>query len=42
MRRSISTKQEPTESWIRQARPDAIFLAAARVGGIHANDMHSG
>ena len=32
------TKQEPTESWIVQARPDAIFLAAARVGGIHAND----
>jgi len=32
------TKQEPTESWITQARPDAIFLAAARVGGIHAND----
>ena len=24
------TKQEPTESWIIQARPDAIFLAAAR------------
>lgn len=32
------TKQEATESWIRQARPDAIFLAAGRVGGIHAND----
>jgi GDP-L-fucose synthase len=32
------TKQEPTESWMMQARPDAIFLAAARVGGIHAND----
>jgi GDP-L-fucose synthase len=32
------TKQEPTEKWIMQARPDAIFLAAARVGGIQAND----
>jgi GDP-L-fucose synthase len=32
------TEQEPTENWIMQARPDAIFLAAARVGGIHAND----
>src|ERR1051325_6502364 len=33
------TKQEQTESWINDARPDAIFLAAARVGGIHANDV---
>jgi len=32
------TQQEPTENWIMQARPDAIFLAAARVGGIYAND----
>jgi GDP-L-fucose synthase len=32
------TKQEETENWIMQARPDAIFLAAARVGGIYAND----
>jgi GDP-L-fucose synthase len=32
------TKQEETENWIQQTRPDAIFLAAARVGGIHAND----
>jgi GDP-L-fucose synthase len=31
--------QEQTEKWIVQARPDAIFLAAARVGGIFANDM---
>ena len=27
------TQQEATETWIKQARPDAIFLAAARVGG---------
>jgi GDP-L-fucose synthase len=32
------TNQEQTENWIAQARPDAIFLAAARVGGIYAND----
>jgi GDP-L-fucose synthase len=32
------TKQEPTEEWIMRMRPDAIFLAAGRVGGIHAND----
>lgn len=32
------TKQEATEQWISQAKPDAIFLAAGRVGGIHAND----
>jgi len=30
--------QEQTENWIAQARPDVIFLAAARVGGIYAND----
>jgi GDP-L-fucose synthase len=32
------TQQGATEEWIAQARPDAIFLAAARVGGIYAND----
>jgi GDP-L-fucose synthase len=32
------TNQEQTENWIAQARPDVIFLAAARVGGIYAND----
>ena len=32
------TQQETTETRIKQARPDAIFLAAARVGGIYAND----
>ena len=32
------TQQEPTEKWILQARPDAVFLAAGRVGGVHAND----
>jgi GDP-L-fucose synthase len=31
-------QQEPTERWLKEQRPDAIFLAAARVGGIYAND----
>ena len=31
--------QQQTERWIGDHRPDAIFLAAARVGGIHANDV---
>lgn len=30
--------QGQTESFMREARPDAVFLAAARVGGIHANN----
>ena len=34
------TQQAPTEAWIAQARPDAIFLAAGRVGGVHANDTY--
>jgi GDP-L-fucose synthase len=29
---------EQLERWMRKARPQAIFLAAARVGGIYAND----
>ena len=32
------TRQTETEDWIAAARPHAIFLAAAKVGGIHAND----
>ncbi len=32
------TRQAETERWIAEARPDAIFLAAAKVGGIVAND----
>jgi GDP-L-fucose synthase len=31
------TRQEPTEAWLAQHKPDALFLAAGRVGGIHAN-----
>ena len=31
------TRQEPTERWIAEHRPQAVFVAAARVGGILAN-----
>ena len=31
------TCQAEVEAWLSAARPDLIFLAAARVGGIHAN-----
>lgn len=31
-------RQEAVEGWMADARPDAVFLAAATVGGIHAND----
>jgi GDP-L-fucose synthase len=30
--------QAVTEAWMKEARPDAVFMAAARVGGIHANN----
>ena len=30
--------QGATEAWLDKNRPDAVFLAAAFVGGIHAND----
>ena len=32
--------QAATRSWIANRRPDAIFLAAAKVGGILANDTY--
>jgi GDP-L-fucose synthase len=31
------TRQADVERWLDRARPDAIVMAAARVGGIHAN-----
>ena len=31
-------RQVETEAWIAAHRPQAVFVAAARVGGIHAND----
>jgi len=30
--------RQQVDRWMRQHRPQAIFLAAAKVGGIHAND----
>lgn len=31
-------RQEQVEAWMEEARPQAVFLAAAKVGGILAND----
>lgn len=31
-------RPEQVERWLRDVRPQAVFLAAARVGGIHANN----
>jgi GDP-L-fucose synthase len=33
-------RQEPVETWIAKEKPDAIILAAAKVGGILANDSY--
>lgn len=35
-------RQEPTERWIASTRPQAVFVAAARVGGILANALRPG
>lgn len=32
------TRQAEVDRWIQRTRPDAVFLAAAKVGGIQAND----
>ncbi|MGC2856367.1 GDP-L-fucose synthase [Novispirillum sp. DQ9] len=32
------TRQAAVEDWLAEARPQAVFVAAARVGGIHANN----
>lgn len=32
------TRQDQVDAWLSDVRPDAIFLAAAKVGGILAND----
>src|SRR6516225_41056 len=34
------TRQDETEQWIGTAKPDAVILAAAKVGGIAFNDSH--
>ncbi|WP_039574572.1 GDP-L-fucose synthase [Sphingopyxis fribergensis] len=31
-------RQAAVEEWMEEARPDVVFVAAAKVGGIHAND----
>jgi GDP-L-fucose synthase len=32
------TRQNEIEHWLQLQKPDAIFLAAGKVGGIHANN----
>ncbi len=34
------TNQSQTESWLKENKPDAVFLAAGHVGGIYANDAY--
>jgi GDP-L-fucose synthase len=34
------TRQADTEDWMAAARPQAVLVAAAHVGGIHANDSY--
>lgn len=34
------TRQADVEDWMADRRPDAIIVAAGRVGGIHANDSY--
>jgi GDP-L-fucose synthase len=34
--------QAAVDRWFDEHRPEAVLLAAARVGGIHENDMHPG
>jgi GDP-L-fucose synthase len=36
------TAQPAVERFFREQRPQVVFLAAARVGGIHANDTYAG
>ncbi len=34
------TRQSDVEDWFQRTKPDAVFLAAAKVGGILANDRY--
>jgi GDP-L-fucose synthase len=34
------TDRANVDGWLAQAKPDAVFLAAAKVGGIHANSTY--
>jgi len=36
------TRQLPVEQFLQQEQPDYVFLAAAKVGGIHANNTYRG
>ncbi len=33
-------RQQEVEDWMKRERPQAVFVAAAKVGGIRANDSH--
>jgi len=35
-------RQNETEAWIEEVKPDVVFMAAAKVGGILANDKRPG
>ena len=40
-RRDLDLRQgERVDRWMAEAKPDAVFLAAGRVGGIHANSTY--
>jgi GDP-L-fucose synthase len=42
-RDEVDLRDQPAvDSWFDEHRPEAVLLAAARVGGIHANDTHPG
>ncbi|MBO9170445.1 GDP-L-fucose synthase [Rhizobium sp. L245/93] len=34
------TQQEPVSNFLKHEKPDYIFMAAAKVGGIHANNVY--
>ncbi|BDX00691.1 GDP-L-fucose synthase [Maricaulis maris] len=34
------TDQAATAAWVKNTRPDAVFIPAAKVGGIYANDSY--
>jgi GDP-L-fucose synthase len=34
------SRQAEVEGWLAENKPDAVFLAAAKVGGIHANNSY--
>lgn len=34
------TNQADVNAWMEKNKPDAVFVAAAKVGGIHANDVY--